>query len=71
MSAVVEKWIKCLVAIVLGNALYFALYPQLPLVARHRPSHLDLGTLVDFWFCLLVFGLLELGAFLHGRRMRR
>jgi hypothetical protein len=21
--------------------------------------------LVDFWFCLAVFGLLELGAFLH------
>jgi hypothetical protein len=21
--------------------------------------------LVDFWFCLVVFGLLELGAFLH------
>jgi hypothetical protein len=26
--------------------------------------------LVDFWLCLVVFGLLELGAFLHkqGRR---
>jgi len=68
MSPVTRKWIKCLVAILLGNALYFALYPRLPLAARHRSYRLDLGTVVDFWFCLLVFGLLELGAFLQSRR---
>jgi len=68
MSSVSRKWIKCLVAVVLGQGLYFALYPHLPPAARHQPYRLDLGTLVDFWFCLLVFGLLELGAFLGGRR---
>jgi hypothetical protein len=26
--------------------------------------------LVDFWLCLVVFGLLELGAFLHKRGRR-
>jgi hypothetical protein len=59
-----------LIAIVLGNGLYFALNPYLPEPARHHTYKLDLGTLVDFWFCLLVFGLMELGAFLHkqGRR---
>jgi hypothetical protein len=59
------KWIKFLVAILLGNALYFALSPYLPPAARHRSWTVDLGTAVDFWFCLLVYGLLELGAFLH------
>jgi len=56
------KWIKFLVAILLGNALYFALSPHLPPAARHRSWSVDLGTVVDFWFCLLVYGLLELGA---------
>ncbi len=67
MSVTFSKWIKYLISILLGNGLYFALYPHLPSAARHRPFHLDLGTLVDFWFCMLVFGLLELGAFLQGR----
>ena len=57
------KWIKFLVAILLGNALYFALSPHLPLAAQHRSWTVDLGTVVDFWFCLLIYGLLELGAF--------
>jgi hypothetical protein len=54
---------KFLVAILLGNALYFALSPHLPPAAQHRSWTVDLGTVVDFWFCLLVYGLLELGAF--------
>ncbi len=57
------KWIKFLVAILLGNALYFVLSPHLPAAARHHSWTVDLGTVVDFWFCLLVYGLLELGAF--------
>ncbi|MGO8786949.1 MAG: hypothetical protein ACLQVL_06145 [Terriglobia bacterium] len=69
------KWIKFLVAILLGNALYFALSPHLPLAAQHRSWTLDLGTIVDFWFCLLIYGLLELGAFLSrddtGHRGRK
>jgi hypothetical protein len=64
------KWIKYLIAILLGNALYFALNPYLPPAAKHHPFKLDLGTLVDFWLCLAVYGLLELGAFLHQRGER-
>ena len=66
------QWMKFLVAILLGNALYFALSPHLPPAAQHRSWTGDLGTVVDFWFCLLVYGLLELGAFFRrddaGRR---
>lgn len=57
------KLIKYLVAIVLGNALYFALAPHLPPAAQHHSWTVDLGTIVDFWICLLVYGLLELGTF--------
>jgi hypothetical protein len=70
MKPVTVKWFKYLIAIVLGNGLYFALNHYLPPAVQHHPFKLDLGTLVDFWICLMVYGLLELGAFLHqqGRR---
>ena len=64
------KWLKYLVAILLGNGLYFALNPYLPPAAQHHPFKLDLGTLVDFWFCLLVYGLMELWTFLNKPRER-
>lgn len=59
---------RWLLIILLGNGLYFALFPYLPPAARHRGFSLDLGTLVDFWFCLIVFGIFELAAFLYGSR---
>jgi len=57
------NWLKFLIAVLLGNALYFAFSPHLPPAAQHQAWTVDLGTIVDFWFCLLVYGLLELGAF--------
>ncbi len=69
MSRTAAKWIKYLLAIVLGNGLYFALNPHLPPPARYNASQfMSLGTVVDFWFCLLVYGLLDLGRFLQSRR---
>lgn len=68
MSANLERWMRWLVIILLGNGLYFALFPYLPAPARHRGFHVDVGTLVDFWFCLIVFGVFELAAFLYGNR---
>jgi len=70
MRPMARKWLKYLIAIILGNGLYFALNPYLPEAARHHIYKLDLGTLVDFWLCLMVYGLLELGAFL-GKRGER
>lgn len=61
------KWLKYLVAILVGNGLYFALNPYLPEAAKHHPYKFDLGTLVDFWLCLVVYGLLELVTFLRQR----
>ena len=68
MRAITRKWVKYLVAIILGQALYFTVSPYLPPAARHQQFRPDIGTLVDFWFCLLVYGLLELGEFLRRRR---
>jgi hypothetical protein len=48
-----------LLAIIVGNVAYFALLPSLPPVARHRPFRLDLGTLVDFFFCVVAYGLIR------------
>jgi len=28
-------------------------------VARHRPFHFDLGMALDFWFCLVAYGLIR------------
>ena len=56
------KWIKFMVSIILGNVLYFALSPHLPPAAQHHSWTVDLGTIIDFWLCLVVYGLLELGA---------
>jgi len=66
------KMLRFLVAILLGNGLYFALSPHLPPAARHHSLGVDLGTVVDFWMCLVVYGLLELGVFLgRGNSGRR
>ena len=58
-SSVTFNLLQALLAIVLGNVLYFLLLPSLPPAARHHPFHVDLGSLVDFWFCLVVYGLIR------------
>jgi hypothetical protein len=51
--------LQAFVAIVLGNVAYFLLLPSLPPIARHHRFQVDLGTLVDFWFCLVAYGLIR------------
>jgi len=58
---VARRLLKQLVAIIIGNAIYFLLLmPHLPARAQHRPDKLDLGLLVDFWICVVVYGTIEL-----------
>ena len=60
-SAVLRQYWKTLVSVLGGNFLYFVIvYPILPPVARHRPSQLDWGLLIDFWICLALYGLLAI-----------
>lgn len=68
MSANATRWLKSLIAVLLGNGLYFSLAPYLPPAARHQPMRLDLGVLVDLWFCLMVYGVLDLAQMLRKRK---
>jgi hypothetical protein len=50
--------LQALSAIILGNVAYFLLARSLPL-PRHRPFQLDAGLLIDFWFCVVAYGLIR------------
>lgn len=67
-TSLTVRWLKYLAIILIGNLLYFVLMPYLPAGARHHSFHVDAGTLVDLWFCLIVFGVFELAEFLWKRR---
>ena len=56
---VVLNLLQSLLAILLGNVVYFLLLPSLPLAARHRPHHIDLGMVLDFWICLVIYGVIR------------
>lgn len=58
-SSVLINLLQALLAILLGNVVYFVLIPSLPPAARHHPFHVDLGSLVDFWFCLVMYGVIR------------
>ena len=51
--------LQAFAAVVLGNLAYFILVPSFLAVARHRGFHLDLGMLIDFWLCLVAWGLIR------------
>jgi hypothetical protein len=53
------NFLQALAAVVLGNLVYFLLMPTLPAIAQHHRFHIDLGTLVDLWFCLVAWGLIR------------
>jgi len=57
--SVLVNFLQALLAIVLGNVVYFVLAPSFPPAARHRPFRPDLGLVVDFWFCLVAYGLIR------------
>jgi len=53
------NFLQALLAIILGNVMYFALLPTLPLVAWHRAFRVDLCMVLDFWMCLVIYGLIR------------
>jgi hypothetical protein len=59
MSKSTANFLQALGAVVVGNAIYFLLEKYLPVRARHEPFKIDLGIVVDFWFCLVVFGIIK------------
>jgi len=61
----VANFLQALAAVLGGNLVYYLLMPHLPVEARHLPRKYDLGMLVDFWICLVIFGAIKT---LFGRR---
>jgi hypothetical protein len=51
---------RYLLAILIGNLIYYSLLPYLPERARHQPFQIDWGLAVDFWFCLVCYGIIRL-----------
>jgi len=63
-----RRWIEYLIAILLGNAMYFLLlYPALPRLLQHQPFRFDAGLVIDFLLCVTVYGVMRL-AVAHARR---
>lgn len=58
-SSVLVNVIQALLAVILGNAVYFVLAPSLPPAARHQPFRFDVGMVLDFWFCVVAYGLIR------------
>ncbi len=55
-----DGWRRSLLAVLLGNLIYFASIDYLPEWARHQPSTIDVGLAVDFWICVLVYIMVRL-----------
>lgn len=63
-----RRWVEYLVAILAGNGIYFMiLHPGLPAALQNQPWRFDLGLLIDFACCVLVYATLRLAA-RHARR---
>lgn len=58
-KSAVANFVHALIAVLVGNAAYFLVMPYLPLPARHVAPRLDLGLVVDFWFCLVILGIVK------------
>lgn len=57
-----------LLAVLLGNAIYFSALGYLPPRARHQPFRIDWGLAVDFWVCLVCYGALGMTKWFRARR---
>ena len=62
-----RNFLKSLVAVLAGNAIYFLLMPHLPARAQHQYNRVDLGLIVDFWICVVIYGAISTIQFLRRR----
>jgi hypothetical protein len=53
-------FLRSLMAILLGNLIYFSIQPYLPQAARHQLYKIDLGLLIDFVICVGCYALIRL-----------
>jgi hypothetical protein len=69
MSKSTANFLHALLAVLAGNAAYFLVERYLPVGARHVVFKFDWGMVVDFWFCLVAFGVVK--AVANWRRKAR
>jgi hypothetical protein len=50
-----KNFLDALVAVLAGNAIYYLLMPHLPDAVRHGLFKEDLGLLLDFAICSMIF----------------
>ena len=54
------NFFQSLAAVLAGNLLYFFLLaPHLPPPSQHGSFRLDLGLVIDFWICLVIYGVIQ------------
>jgi hypothetical protein len=58
----IHNWMRMLLAILLGNLIYFGVQSWLPENAQHRLYRFDPGLLVDFAICFVIYLLLRKGS---------
>ena len=51
---------QSLIAVLVGNAIYYGVERYLPPRGRHQPYQIDWGLAVDFWICVACYGLARL-----------
>jgi hypothetical protein len=70
-QSVLGNFVESLLAVLLGNAAYLVLSPSLPVAAQHKAFQLDLGMVIDFWFCVVAFGLIRTARWWRRRRVQK
>lgn len=69
LGTTLRRWLEYLIAILLGNAIYyFSLQPHLPPAWRHPGANIDRGLFLDFLVCVGVYGLIRLGIYLQREK---
>ena len=51
---------QSLVAVLVGNAIYYGIYRYLPPRGQHQLYRIDWGLAVDFWICVICYFLVRL-----------
>jgi hypothetical protein len=57
----IRDWMRMLLAVLLGNVVYFAAEPFLSRDVRHSLYQLDAGLILDFAICVGIYLLLRTG----------
>lgn len=50
---------QSLIAVLVGNVIYYALYRYLPARGQHHINRIDWGMAVDFWICVICYFLIR------------